>query len=102
MIKLNETSSANVNVLGEDELTQVVGGCHRRRGGYGYGGHCGGGWRRKRDYGHCGGGYDNYGGDYESSESYGDDYESDDEFSGSNNVQVADVDVTINIAQVQG
>jgi hypothetical protein len=99
MIKLNDTN-ANIDVLGEDELNQVVGGCHRRRR------HCGGGgyWRKRRN--HCGGygGYDrseSYGEDYEGSDSYGEDYESDDEFSG-DNVQVADVNVTINIAQVQG
>ena len=100
MIKLNDTTNANINVLGEDELTQVVGGCHRRRR------HCGGGYWRKRNYGHCGGyggGYDSYEGSegYDSSDSYGDDFESSDESSG-NNVQVASVDVTINIAQVQG
>jgi hypothetical protein len=92
MIKLNETSSVTINVLGEEELTQVVGGsCHRRRG---YG-HCGGYRRRDRDnYGHCGG--------YEKSESY-DSYEGgDDSSASSNNVQIADVNVTVNIAQVQG
>lgn len=53
MIKPNQTSSANLNVLGESDLTQVVGGCGyrnyrpRRR-------HCWG-WRRRYDYGHEGG-----------------------------------------------
>jgi len=58
MIKLNQSSSANVNVLGEAQLGQVVGG-------RGHGGH------RRRNYDHC---YnnrryndcDNYGGGYES------------------------------------
>ena len=97
MIKLNETS-ANLNVVSEDALSQVVGGsCHRRRGGYR---HCGG-YRPRR---HCGG-YDRY----ESYDSYegSDGYEGSDESespsdSSSNNVQVADVNVTVNIAQVQG
>jgi hypothetical protein len=40
MMKLNESSSANVNVLGEDQLGQVVGG--RGHGGY-----------RRRNYDHC-------------------------------------------------
>ena len=40
MIKLNQSSSANVNVLGEAQLGQVVGG-------RGHGGH------RRRDYDHC-------------------------------------------------
>jgi hypothetical protein len=40
MIKLNQSVSANVNVLGEDKLGQVVGG-------RGHGGH------RRRDYDHC-------------------------------------------------
>ena len=40
MIKLNESGSANVNVLGEDQLGQVVGG-------RGHGGH------RRRNYDHC-------------------------------------------------
>jgi hypothetical protein len=99
MIKPNETSSAVIQVVGEEELTQVVGGyCHGRRRNYR---HCGGGWRKRER--HCGG--------YESYESYdygcndsSDDYEGGDEsseFEG-NNVQVASVDVTINIAQVQG
>ncbi len=34
MTKLNQTSSANVNVLGEAELTQVVGGRGNRGGGH--------------------------------------------------------------------
>jgi hypothetical protein len=96
MIKLNETDSANINVLGEDELTQVVGGsCHRRRGGYR---HCGGGRKRDReDYGHCGG-YDKY----ESYDSYDSSDDSSSSDSSSGNVQIANVNVTVNIAQVQG
>ncbi|MEO8178389.1 MAG: hypothetical protein ABI895_06105 [Deltaproteobacteria bacterium] len=40
MIKLNESVSANVNVLGEDQLGQVVGGRH----------HGGNRWKK---YDHC-------------------------------------------------
>jgi hypothetical protein len=99
MIKLNDINSANINVLGEDELTQVVGGsCHRRRGGYRR--HCGGGWRKRERDSYCGG-YEQSYDDYEGSDSSESDYDSGQEFSG-NNVQVASVDVTINIAQVQG
>jgi hypothetical protein len=43
MTKLNETQSANINVLSETELTQVVGGR----------GHRGGGHRRDYEYNHC-------------------------------------------------
>jgi hypothetical protein len=102
MIKLNDTSSANVSLVGEDELAQVVGGyCHRRRR------HCGG-WRR-REYRGCGYGYgkdygkdygyegEKYeGGEYDGGEYEGGDYES------SGDVQIANVAVTVNIAQVQG
>jgi hypothetical protein len=94
MKKLNETSTATINVLADGELDQVVGGyCHRRR-------HCGG--YRPR-YNHCKK-YDyNYEPSYteESSDSessdYSETYESD-----SGNVQIANVAVTVNIAQVQG
>jgi hypothetical protein len=41
MINLNDNSARTINVLGEEELTQVVGGCHR-------------GYRRDWGYGHCG------------------------------------------------
>jgi hypothetical protein len=100
MIKLNETNSAIINVLGEDELTQVVGGnCHRRRGG-GYGRHCGGGWRRRERDSYCGG-YEKSYDDYEGSDS-SDSSDSYEDESSSNNVQIASVDVTVNIAQVQG
>ena len=71
MIKHNESNSANVNVLGDDQLSQVVGGHH--------GGH------RRRNYGHCykndknrqyNGGY-NYDAGYEG-KGYGEDsYDSD-------------------------
>lgn len=50
MIKPNQTS-ANVNVLAENDLTQVVGGCGYR---YNYRPrrhHCWG-WRQRFDYGH--------------------------------------------------
>ena len=71
MIKLNQPSSANVNVLGEDQLGQVVGG-------RGHGGH------HRRNYDHCyknrryndcynyEGGYESKGGDdsYESYDNY--------------------------------
>jgi len=43
MTKLNQTQSANINVLSETELTQVVGGR----------GHHGGGHRRDYDYDRC-------------------------------------------------
>ncbi len=95
MIKLNETSSANLSLLGEDELSQVVGGyCHRRRR------HCGG-WRR-REYRGCGKGYgkDDYGyeGEKYEAEGYeGNDYENE----SSGDVQIANVAVTVNIAQQQ-
>src|SRR5262245_38960682 len=96
MIKLNETSSANVSLVGQDELTQVVGVCCFRPRRY----HCGG-WRRrdydnygygkgKRDYG-----YEDEGYKSEGSEG-GDDYES--EYGG--DTQIANVAVTVNIAQV--
>lgn len=94
MIKLDATKQ-NVSVLGEGELQQVVGGyCHRRRR------HCGGWGFKRRDYGHCekkygGKGYDKY----ESSSYEADAYEGEEE---SNDIQVANVAVTVNIAQVQG
>lgn len=95
MIKLNETSSANVSLVGEDELSQVVGGyCHRRRR------HCGGGWRRRENRG-CGYAKNDHGYEGEKYENEG--YESDDhgrESSGGD-VQIANVAVTVNIAQVQ-
>ena len=100
MIKLNETSSTNVSLVGEDELSQVVGGyCHRRRRN-----HCGG-WRR-RDYRECGYGYgfgkgdSGYEGGGESEGYEGDDYQSESYEGG--NTQIANVAVTVNIAQVQG
>jgi hypothetical protein len=93
MKKLNETTSANINVLAEGELDQVVGGyCHRKR-------HCGGGWYKPR-YNHCN--------KYESSEpSYTE--ESSDESSdyseptetSSGDTQIVNVAVTVNIAQLQ-
>jgi hypothetical protein len=54
MIKPNQTSSANVNVLAESDLTKVVGGCGYRRNNYRWRRHHGWGWRH-RDYGHEGG-----------------------------------------------
>jgi hypothetical protein len=53
MIKPNQTSSANVNVLAESDLTQVVGGCGHRRNYRPRRHHCWG-WRR-HGYGHEGG-----------------------------------------------
>ena len=98
MIKLNETSSANVSLVGEDELTQVVGGCCYRPRRY----HCGG-WRR-RDYGDHGYGkgkrdYGYEGESYESEGSDGDDYQNE---SYGGDTQIANVAVTVNIAQAQG
>jgi hypothetical protein len=95
MKKLNETSSAKINVLGEGELDQVVGGyCHRRRWN-----HCGGYYKPR--YNHCKK-YESYEPEYSDESS---DYESSDysepEASGGN-VQIANVAVTVNIAQVQG
>ena len=95
MKKLNETSSAKINVLGEGELEQVVGGyCHRRR-------HCGGGWYKPR-YNQCKK-YESYEPEYkdESSDYGSSDYSESTETSGGN-VQVANVAVTVNIAQLQG
>ena len=53
MIKPNQTSSANVNVLAENDLTQVVGGCGGYRNNYRWRRHHCWGWRR--NYGHEGG-----------------------------------------------
>lgn len=61
MIKPNQTSSANVNVLAESDLTQVVGGCGYRRN-YRRRHHCWG-WRNRFDYGHEGGGFKSGGSD---------------------------------------
>jgi hypothetical protein len=58
MIKLNQSGSANVNVLGEDQLGQVVGGRGHRSGHRKNYNHC----YDKRRYNDC----DNYGGGYES------------------------------------
>jgi bacteriocin-like protein len=60
MTKLNGTQSANINVLSETELTQVVGGR----------GHHGGGHRKDYDYNRCDSRRDRrddcgYGGGYE-------------------------------------
>jgi hypothetical protein len=94
MKKLNETSSAKINVLGEGELEQVVGGyCHRKRWS-----HCGG-WKPR--YNHCKK-YESYEPEYndESSDYESSDYSEPTETGG--NVQIANVAVTVNIAQVQG
>ncbi|MEY2932902.1 MAG: hypothetical protein RL033_3651, partial [Pseudomonadota bacterium] len=92
MIKLNETSSASVSLMGEDELSQVVGGCCYRRRRY----HCGG-WRRPeyRDsgYGKGDSGYSGYEGGSSESEGYeGEDYASE-SYEGGNS-QVAQVSVS--------
>jgi hypothetical protein len=94
MKKLNETSSAKINVLGEGELEQVVGGyCHRKR-------HCGG-WYKPR-YNHCQK-YESYEPSYteESSDSESSDYSEPTETS-SGDTQIVNVAVTVNIAQLQG
>ena len=95
MKKLNETGSANINVLGEGELDQVVGGyCHRKRRG-----HCGG-WYKRR-YNHCKK-YEYKEPEYTEESS---DYESSDysePAAATGNVQIANVAVTVNIAQSQG
>jgi hypothetical protein len=53
MIKPNQ-SSANVNVLAESDLTQVVGGCGYRRN-YRWRRHHCWGWRKRFDHGREGG-----------------------------------------------
>jgi hypothetical protein len=94
MKKLNETDSAKINVLGEGELDQVVGGyCHRRR-------HCGG-WYKPR-YNHCQKYEQSYEPEYtEESSDYSEPEYSESSESGGN-VQIANVAVTVNIAQLQG
>lgn len=94
MKNLNETSSANVNVLAEGELDQVVGGyCSRKRWG-----RCRG-WHKPR-YNHCKR-YEHKEPEYQEESS---EYESNDysEPADTGNVQIANVAVTVNIAQVQG
>jgi hypothetical protein len=95
MKKLNETSSAKINVLGEGELDQVVGGyCHKKRWG-----HCGG-WYKPR-YNHCKK-YESYEPEYKEESS---DYESNDysePAATGGDTQIVNVAVTVNIAQVQG
>ena len=94
MKKLNETSSAKINVLGEGELDQVVGGyCHRKR-------HCGGGWYKPR-YNHCKK-YESYEPSYseESSDYESSDYSEPSEATGGD-AQIVNVAVTVDIAQVQ-
>jgi hypothetical protein len=97
MTKLSTARSTNVNVLGESELEQVVGGyCHRRRRHYYGGKHCGG-WRPSKCHGEKS--YDAP--EYESTESYesSDSYES---TSAPGNAQIVNVSVTVDIAQAQG
>ncbi|MEY2932863.1 MAG: hypothetical protein RL033_3612 [Pseudomonadota bacterium] len=90
MKKLNETDSAKINVLGEGELEQVVGGyCHRRR-------HCGG-WYKPR-YNHCQKYEQSYEPEYTEESS---DYSEPTDSSGGNQ-QVANVSVAVNINQFQG
>ena len=89
MKKLNETTGANINVLGEGELEQVVGGwCHRRR-------HCGG---YKPRYNHCK--------KYEYKPEYQEpeytEESSDYSEPESNDTQIVNVAVNVNIAQIQG
>jgi hypothetical protein len=95
MTKLQATRSTNVNVLGESELEQVVGGyCHRRRH-HSYGGkHCGG-WRPRK----CHGEKSYEAPEYEPSESYdgGDDYQA----TSAGDAQIVNVSVSVDITQVQ-
>lgn len=93
MKKLNETSSAKINVLGDSELDEVVGGYgQRKRGGHG------GGWYKPR-YNGCKK-YESKQPEYTEESS---DYETDfSEPSATNsNAQVVNVAVAVNIAQVQ-
>ena len=91
MIKLDATQQ-NISVLGEGELQQVVGGyCHRRRRR-----HCGGWGYKRRDWGRCEKKSDSYESKAEGYE--GEEYEGGEEPS---DIQVANVAVTVNIAQVQ-
>jgi hypothetical protein len=93
MKKLNETSSAKINVLGEGELEQVVGGyCHQKRR------HCGG-WYKPR-YNHCKK-YEYKEPEYSEPE-YTEEYEYSEPTESGGNVQIANVSVTVNIAQAQG
>ena len=91
MIKLNDTNAAataTINVLGEDELAQVVGGCsrgHRRNWGRK---HCSP--KRTPERG-CGRRYDD--GDYGYGYGYGQESDSD---SVEVSNQVVDIDITIN------
>ncbi|MEY4546907.1 MAG: hypothetical protein RL685_3102 [Pseudomonadota bacterium] len=93
MKKLNETSSAKINVLGEGELEQVVGGyCYRRR-------HCGG---YKPRYNHCKKyepSYSEESSEYEASE-YSEYSEPTEQSEG--NSQIANVSIAVNIRQRQG
>ena len=92
MKKLNETSSAKINVLGEGELDQVVGGyCHRKRWS-----HCGG-WYKPRYNNHCKK-YESYEPEYKEESSESSDYS---EPTSGGDTQIANVAVTVNIAQDQ-
>ena len=94
MKKLNETGAAKINVLGEGELEQVVGGyCHRKRWS-----HCGGYYKPR--YNHCKKYEPSYEPEYTEESSDYSEPEYTEESSG--NVQIANVAVTVNIAQVQG
>ena len=91
MKKLNETTGANINVLGEGELEQVVGGwCHRKR-------HCGG---YKPRYNHCKK-YESYS-EPEYQEPEYTEESSDYSEPESNDTQIVNVAVNVNIAQIQG
>ena len=93
MKKLNETTGANINVLGEGELEQVVGGwCHRRR-------HCGGYYKPR--YNHCKK-YESYSEPSYTEPEYTEessDY-SEPEATGGNQ-QVVNVSVSVDVSQVQ-
>jgi hypothetical protein len=95
MKKLNETSSANVNVLGEGELEQVVGGyCHKKRWG-----HCGG-WYKPR-YNHCKK-YEYQEPEYSEPEYTEESSDYSEPAATGGNVQAVNVSVAVNIAQIQG
>ncbi|MEY4543936.1 MAG: hypothetical protein RL685_131 [Pseudomonadota bacterium] len=93
MKKLNETSSAKINVLGEGELDQVVGGyCHRKR-------HCGGGWYKPR-YNQCKK-YESYEPSYsEESSEESSDYSEPTAATGGNS-QLVNVSVSVSVEQSQ-
>lgn len=98
MTQLNSARTSSINVLGESELEQVIGGyCHRRRHHYYGSKHCGG-WRP----GKCHGEKSYEAPAYESAES-SDSYESTDSYASSTagGTQTVNVSVNIDISQSQ-